>query len=116
MPFSLHSYGKKPTCTTVVQDIASVYHPHSGLLPSHTHKKHRLQHSFARLYDFINLVCQKRGAYAYTAWERLISEDSIIKERFQIGAIRPIRVDHTDFSKWLLKLIHFMNLNSQWST
>jgi len=26
--------------------------------------------------------------------------------RFQIGAIRPIRVDHTDFFKWLLKLIH----------
>ncbi len=25
---------------------------------------------------------------------------------FQIGAIRPIRVDHTDFFKWLLKLIH----------
>ena len=25
---------------------------------------------------------------------------------FQIGAFRPIRVDHTDFFKWLLKLIH----------
>jgi len=25
---------------------------------------------------------------------------------FQIGSIRPIRVDHTDFSKWILKLLH----------
>jgi hypothetical protein len=25
---------------------------------------------------------------------------------FQIGVIRPIRVDHTDFFKWVLKLIH----------
>jgi hypothetical protein len=25
---------------------------------------------------------------------------------FQIGVFRPIRVDHTDFFKWLLKLIH----------
>ena len=67
-------------------------------------------------YDCMDLACDKRERFANKAWERLISEDSIIKERFQIGAIRPIRVDHTDFSKWLLKLIHFMNLNSQWST
>jgi hypothetical protein len=29
-----------------------------------------------------------------------------LEARFQIGVIRPIRVDHTDFFKWLLKLIH----------
>jgi hypothetical protein len=28
------------------------------------------------------------------------------EKRIQTGTIRPIRVDHTDFSKWLLKLIH----------
>jgi hypothetical protein len=28
-------------------DIASVYQPHSGLLPSHPPKKHQLQHSLA---------------------------------------------------------------------
>jgi len=27
-------------------------------------------------------------------------------QRFQIGVFRPIRVDHTDFFKWILKLIH----------
>ncbi len=34
------------------------------------------------------------------------------KEGFQIGTIRPIRVDHTDFFKWLLKLIH--SLEDPW--
>jgi hypothetical protein len=29
---------KRPTCGTVVQDIASVYQPHSGLLPPHPPK------------------------------------------------------------------------------
>ena len=30
--------------------------------------------------------------------------------RIQIGTIRPIRVDHTNFFKWLLKLIHSNNI------
>jgi hypothetical protein len=29
---------KRPTCTTVMQDIASVYQPHSGLFPPHPPK------------------------------------------------------------------------------
>ena len=38
---------------------------------------------------------------------------------FQIGAFRPIRVDHTDFFKWLLKLIHsnrcsYVSLSPTW--
>ena len=37
---------------------------------------------------------------------RFISVFLKLEARFQIGAIRPIRVDHTDFFKWLLKLIH----------
>ena len=37
---------------------------------------------------------------------RFISVFLKLEARCQIGAIRPIRVDHTDFFKWLLKLIH----------
>ena len=29
-----------------------------------------------------------------------------VEPRIQIGMIRPIRVDHTNFFKWLLKLIN----------
>ena len=41
-----------------------------------------------------------------------VSTQTVIKlrllriDRIQIGTIRPIRVDHTIFFKWILKLIH----------
>ena len=44
----------------------------------------------------------------FVAWCRKIaaSREGLREKRIQTGTIRPIRVDHTDFSKWLLKLIH----------
>ena len=32
------------------------------------------------VYDFINLVCDKRERFANKVWERLISEDSVHKD------------------------------------
>ncbi len=36
---------------------------------------------------------------------RLLRTDPRVSQRISIGTIRPIRVDHTDFFKWLLKPI-----------
>jgi len=35
------------------------------------------------VYNFINLVCQKKGTYAHNAWARLMSEDSIFKKEIE---------------------------------
>ena len=35
------------------------------------------------VYNFINLACNKRGRYAYNAWDRLISEKSEYKDELK---------------------------------
>jgi hypothetical protein len=37
-------------------------------------------HQVFSVYNFINLVCDKRGRFANKAWERLTSKDSIFKD------------------------------------
>jgi hypothetical protein len=59
-----------------VQDIASVYQPHSGLLPPHPPKN--TNHSI-RCHIPCH-VCDKRGTFGNKVWERLTSEDSVFKK------------------------------------
>jgi hypothetical protein len=85
MPFSLYSYGKKPTCTTVVQDIASVYQPHSGLLPPHPPKNTNYS---IRVYDFMDLACPTQcDSWTKMTWKRLIAEDSEFKAEIKFTMV-----------------------------